>query len=108
MKGGGNIFKIVYLYTLFAGKLKTLEKFILRDLERRAVGVYTLVVMTDSTGVISTQLAIFIRGVDDKCGVAEEMASSVPLQDTTKTRNPYKAFLKSVKVDPSFTVNLLL
>lgn len=90
---------------MFSGKLKTLEKFIPRDLERRAVGIYTLVVMTD---VISTQLAIFIRGADDKYGVAEEMASSVPLQDTTKARNSYKAFLKSVEVGPSFTVILLL
>lgn len=69
--GGGNIFKIVYLYTLFPGKRKTLEKFIPRDLERRAVDVYTLVLMTDSSGVISTQLAILIRGVDDKYGIAE-------------------------------------
>ena len=31
-----------------------------------------------------TQLTIFIRGIDDKYNVTEEMASLVPLKDTSK------------------------
>ena len=30
------------------------------------------------------QLAIFIRGIDDKYDITEEMVSLVPLKDTTK------------------------
>ena len=36
---------------------------------------------TDATDM--AQLAIFIRGIDDECNVIEEMASLVPLKDTT-------------------------
>ena len=37
------------------------------------------------------QLAIFISGIDDEYNVTEEMASLVPLKDTNKSRDLYKA-----------------
>ena len=49
-------------------------------------------VIDDSTDAIDTaQLAISIRGIDDEHNVTEEMASLVPLQDTTKSRDLYEA-----------------
>ena len=44
---------------------------------------------TDATDM--AQLAIFIRGIEDECNVTEEMASLVPLKDTTKSRDLYEA-----------------
>ena len=38
--------------------------------------------MGDSTDAAdAAQLAIFMRGIDDKCSVTEEMASLVPLKE---------------------------
>ena len=44
-----------------------------------------------------TQLTIFIRGIDDKYNVTEEMASLVPLKDTTKSRDLYRAVKNMLK-----------
>ena len=44
---------------------------------------------TDATG--TAQLGIFIKGIDDEYNVTEEVASSVPLKDATKSRDLYKA-----------------
>ena len=44
---------------------------------------------TDATD--TAQLAIFIRGIDDKYDIIEEMAALVPLKDTTKARDLYEA-----------------
>ena len=54
--------------------------------------------MGDSTDTADTaQLAIFIRGVDDEYDVTEEMASLVPLKDTTKSRDLYEAVKNMLK-----------
>ena len=58
---------------------------------------YTLA-MDDSNDVTDTvQLAIFIRGIDDEYNVTEEMASLVPLKDTTKSRDLYEAVKNMLK-----------
>uniref|UniRef100_A0ABM5FVD0 General transcription factor II-I repeat domain-containing protein 2A-like n=1 Tax=Pogona vitticeps TaxID=103695 RepID=A0ABM5FVD0_9SAUR len=44
---------------------------------------------TDATD--TAQLAIFIRGIDDKYNITEEMAALVPLKDITKARDLYEA-----------------
>ena len=47
--------------------------------------------MDDSTDATDmAQLAIFIRDIDDKSNVTAEMTSSVPLKDTTKSRDYMK------------------
>ena len=48
--------------------------------------------MDDSTDATdAAQLAIFITGIDDEYNVTAEMASLMPLKDTTKSRDLYKA-----------------
>ena len=44
------------------------------------------------------QLAIFIRGTDNKYNVSEEMASLVPLKDTSKSLNLYEAVKKYLEM----------
>ena len=47
--------------------------------------------MDNSTDLIDmAQLTIFIGGIDDGYNVTEEMASLVPLKDTTKSRDLYE------------------
>ena len=53
-----------------------------------------------------TQPAIFIRGVDDEYDVTEEMASLVPLKDTTKSRDLYEAVKNMLKQFSLSTVNI--
>ena len=54
--------------------------------------------MDDSTDARDmAQLAIFIRDIDDKYNVTEEMASLVPLKDTTKSRDLYRAVKNMLK-----------
>ena len=54
--------------------------------------------MDDGSDATDTaQLAVFIRGIDDKYNVTEEMASFVPLKDTTKSRDLYEAVKKYIK-----------
>ena len=44
--------------------------------------------MDDSTDTTDeAQLDIFIRGIDEEYNVMEEVASLVPLKDTTKSRD---------------------
>ena len=48
--------------------------------------------MVNSTDVTDmAYLAIFIRGIDVEYNVTEELAALVPLKDTTKSRDLYKA-----------------
>ena len=55
--------------------------------------------MDDSTDTTDeAQLDIFIRGIDEEYNVMEEVASLVPLKDTTKSRHLYEAVKKYVKV----------
>ena len=50
---------------------------------------------TDATDM--AQLAIFIGGIDYKYNVTEEMASLVPLKDTTKSLDLYEAVKITIK-----------
>ena len=45
-----------------------------------------------------TPLAIIIRGTDNEYNVTEEMASLVPLKDTTKSLDLYEALKSYIKV----------
>ncbi|XP_053434943.1 fatty acid-binding protein, heart-like [Nycticebus coucang] len=55
--------------------------------------------MDDSTDATHTaQLAIFIRSADDEYNVTEEIASLVPLKDTTKLRDLCKALLSQPSI----------
>ena len=60
-----------------------------RSLESKAANFkFYALAMDDSTDATDmAQLAIFIRGIDDEYKVTEEMASLVPLKDTTKSRD---------------------
>ena len=54
--------------------------------------------MDDSTDATdAAQLAIFITGIDDEYNVTAEMASLMPLKDTTKSRDLYEAVKKYIK-----------
>ena len=52
----------------------------------------------DSTDATDTaELAIFIQGIDDEYNVTEELASLVPLKDTTESRVLYEAVKSMLK-----------
>ena len=54
--------------------------------------------MDDSSDATDTaQLAIFIRGINDKYNVTEEMASLVPLKGEAKSRDLYEAVKNMLK-----------
>ena len=54
--------------------------------------------MDDSTDATdAAQLAIFITGIDDEYNVTAEMASLMPLKDTTKSRDLYRAVKNMLK-----------
>ena len=60
--------------------------------------IFYALAMDDGTDAAHmTQPAIFIRGVDDEYDVTEEMASLVPLKDTTKSRDLYKTIENMLK-----------
>ena len=50
---------------------------------------------TDATD--TAQVAIFIRGISHEYNVTEEMASLVPLKDTTKSRDLHEAVKNMLK-----------
>ena len=78
--------KLVCLTRLLQpGELKKLEKPIERSSESKGANLkFCTLTMDDGTDATDmAQLAIFIRGIDDECNVIEEMASLVPLKDTT-------------------------
>ena len=54
----------------------------------------------------TAQLAIFIRDIDDKYNVTEEMASLVPLKDTTKSRDLQEAVKNMLMRFSLSTVNI--
>ena len=58
---------------------------------------YVLAMSDSADATDMVQLAIFIRGIDDEYNVTEEMASFVPLKDTTKSRDLYEAVKKYIK-----------
>ena len=52
----------------------------------------------ESTDVTDTaQLAIFVRGIDNEYNITREMASLVPLKDTTKSIDLYNAVKMTLK-----------
>ena len=54
--------------------------------------------MDDSSDATDmAQFAIFLRRTDDEYNVTEEMASLVPLKDTTKSRDLYEAIKNMLK-----------
>ena len=59
---------------------------------------------TDATDM--TPLAIIIRGTDNEYNVTEEMASLVPLKDTTKSLDLYEAVKITLKCFPLTFVNI--
>ena len=58
---------------------------------------YALVVDDNTDATDLAQIAISVRGVDDKYNVTEEMASLVPSKDTNKSRDLYKALKNTLK-----------
>lgn len=59
----------------------------------------------ESTDVMDTaQVAIFIRGIDNEFNIIEEMASLVPLKDTTKARDLFEAVETTLN---KFSLNLV-
>ena len=70
-----------------------------RSLESKAANFKFYALATDdSTDATDTaQPAIFISGIDDEFNVTEEMASLVPLKDTTKSKDLYEAVKYTLK-----------
>ena len=81
-------------------RTEEIGKSIERSLQSKAANFefYALAMGHSTDAAHMTQPAIFIRGVDDEYDVTEEMASLVPLKDTTKSRVLYKAVKENVEV----------
>ena len=58
---------------------------------------FTLVTDESRDATDMAQLAISIRGIDNEYNVTEEMASFVPLKDTTKSLDLYEAVKITLK-----------
>lgn len=58
---------------------------------------YALVTDENTDATDSVEIAIFIRGTDNKNNVTEEIASLVPVKDTTKAPKLYEAVKIIVK-----------
>ena len=75
------------------------KKMYQKNLERKAVNFKLCALArdesTDTTDM--AQLVIFIRGTDNEYNVTEEMASLVPLKDTTKSLDLYEAVKITLK-----------
>jgi hypothetical protein len=70
----------------------------------RSFKYYSLAI-EESTDVMDTaQVAIFVRGIDSEFNITEEMASLVPLKDTTKARNLFEAVETTLN---KFSLNLV-
>ena len=82
----GDISKISLSHQTIATRTEETGKSIQRTLESKAANFKLHASgMGDSTDATDmAQLAIFIRGIDDKYDITEEMVSLVPLKDTTK------------------------
>ena len=58
---------------------------------------YALVIDDSTDATDTAELAIFIQGIDDEYNVTEELASLVPLKDTTESRVLYEAVKSMLK-----------
>lgn len=52
---------------------------------------YALVTNESTDAMVTAELAVFIRDIDNEYNVTDEMASVVPLKHTTKSLDLYKA-----------------
>jgi hypothetical protein len=80
-------------------RIEEIGKAIEKDIESKAANFnFFALAIDESTDVTDTaQLAIFIRGVDNEYNITEEMASLVPLRDTTKSSDLYEAVKITLK-----------
>ena len=85
--------KSVCLIRLWLGKVKKQELRTEISLESKAANFksYALATEESTDAIDMAQLAIFIRGTDNKYNITEEMASLVPLKGTTKSLDLYEA-----------------
>ena len=85
--------KSVCLIRLWLGKVKKQELRTEISLESKAANFksYALATEESTDAIDMAQLAIFIRGTDNKYNITEEMASLVPLKGTTKSLGLYEA-----------------
>ena len=67
---------------------------------------YALTIDESTDATYMAQPAIFIGGTDDEYNVTEEMASFVPLKDTTKSLDLYEAVKITLKWFSSTLVNI--
>ena len=89
----GDISKLSLSHQTVARGAEETGKSVGRSLESKpATFKLQALAMDDSTDAADTaQAAIFIRGTDDEQKATEEMASSVPFKDTTKSRDLHEA-----------------
>ena len=95
----GDISKINLSHQTIAKWIEETGKSIKISLESKAANFkFYASVMDNSTDLIDmAQFAIFLRRTDDEYNVTEEMASLVPLKDTTKSRDLYEAIKNMLK-----------
>ncbi|XP_041419118.1 general transcription factor II-I repeat domain-containing protein 2-like [Xenopus laevis] len=89
----GDISKISLSHQTIARRTEDIGKSVERCLKSKAAKFkyYALAVDESTDATDTAQLAIFMRGIDNEYNVTEEMASLVPLKDTTKSRDLYEA-----------------
>ena len=82
-----------------ANQTEEIGNSIKRSFESKAANFkFYALAIDDSTDATDTaELAIFIQGIDDEYNVTEELASLVPLKDTTESRVLYEAVKSMLK-----------
>jgi len=98
--------KISLSHQTISRRIDDIGKSIENKLEEkvRSFKYYSLAI-DESTDVMDTaQVAIFIRGIDNEFNISEEMASLVPLKDTTKARDLFEAVETTLN---KFSLNLV-
>ena len=82
-----------------ARQTEEIGKSIKRTLRGKAANFecYALTIDESTDATYMAQPAIFIGGTDDEYNVTEEMASFVPLKDTTKSLDLYEAVKITLK-----------